>query len=58
MSDHHKPEAQNIDQRLARMESRIVRIMLHLGLNPHEISHRKDDRCKPTTPSTQSKSCG
>jgi hypothetical protein len=58
MSDHHKPEAQNIDQRLARMESRIVRIMLHLGLNPREISPRKDDQCKPTTPSTQSKSCG
>lgn len=52
-----KVEIQLMDKRLARMESRLVRLMMHLGLNPHDISYRQDDRCKPTTPSTHNKSC-
>lgn len=54
-----KLDIQLMDRRLARMESRIVRLMLHLGLDPHEISLRperkEDDTCKPNTRSILSK---
>ncbi len=53
-----KLDIQLMDRRLARMESRIVRLMLHLGLDPHEISLRQtkeDDTCKPNTRSILSK---
>jgi hypothetical protein len=54
-----KLDIQLMDRRLARMESRIVRLMLHLGLDPHEISLRperkEDDTCKTNTHSTLAK---
>jgi Txe/YoeB family toxin of Txe-Axe toxin-antitoxin module len=54
-----KLDIQLMDRRLARMESRIVRLMMHLGLDPHEISpkpeRKEDDTCKTSTHSTLAK---
>jgi hypothetical protein len=32
----------DIDRRLARLETRIVQLMLHLGLNPYEKQYATD----------------
>lgn len=36
------PREVDIDRRLARMETRIVQLMLHLGLNPYERTYATD----------------
>lgn len=33
---------QTIEDRLKRIESRIVQLMLHLGLDPHKPSYKHD----------------
>lgn len=54
-----KAEVQLIDKRLARMESRLVKLMIHLGADPYDTSGKPeqqgDPRCKTSTPLIQSK---
>lgn len=32
----------DLDQRMARIESRLVQLMLHMGLNPYEKTYATD----------------
>lgn len=54
-----KLDIQLMDRRLARMESRIVRLMMHLGMDPHEVSakpeRQEEAQWNPNTRSTLSK---
>jgi len=42
-------KTESLEQRLARIESRIVQLMLHLGVNPYEKTYH-DVREQPVKP--------
>lgn len=40
----------DLDQRMARIESRLVQLMLHMGLNPYEKTYATDKQQPRATP--------
>ena len=49
---------ENVERRLVRIESRLVQIMLHLGIDPYERMYEKlqsDEHSRTARPTTQSR---